>query len=411
MYTVNSERPTPAWFIRRADLAASAFKNRVWEILEHPAAGDRLSRRFDRAMIALILASVAEVTLRTVASVTAEQAAILEAIELVAVSVFTAELCLRLWVADLGLHAKPISPRMQYLRSSEGLIDLLAVLPAFVELIFPEWIPALEGALLLRIFKLVRYSPALATLISVIVLERKALLGAVTIMLVLLLFASTAIYLVERAAQPEAFGSIPAAMWWGIATLTTVGYGDVTPLTPLGKLLGGVVSLLGIGMFALPAGILSNGFTKEMKQRRFLRTSALVASVPLFEGLSAPDIAQISRLLEPIVVMAGQVIVRQGDQAASMFFVADGELEVEIDGHHRRLTTDFFGEIALLEGGVRSATIRSRTRCQLLELKAKNLMAILGASPRIARAVREVAEDRRRRDEQLSRGSLDGWED
>jgi len=392
-------------------LAASAFKNRVRDILESPAAGDRPSRLFDHAMVGLIVVSVAEVTLRSVSSLSATEQAVLAAIEIVAVAVFTVELLLRLWVADLGVHPKSASPRARYLRSSEGVIDLLAVLPAYVELLVPEMIPGLEGLLLLRIFKLVRYSPALATLISVFVLERKALLGAVTIMLVLLLFASTAMYLVERRAQPESFGSIPAAMWWGIATLTTVGYGDVTPLTPLGKLFGGVVALLGIGMFALPAGILSSGFTKEMKQRRFLRTSALVAGVPLFEGLNAPDIAAISRLLEPLVVQAGQVIVRRGDHAASMFFVADGELEVEIEGHHKRLTTAFFGEIALLEGGVRSATIRSRSRCQLLELHAEDFEQLLATSPRIASAVREVAEGRRARDAKLSGGDLEGWED
>lgn len=379
-------------------MTEGSFKNRVWEILEHPAADDRLSRFFDISMIALILVSVAEVSLRTVPSMTADQQSTLRAIEIGAVSVFTIELFLRLWVANLGLHTKTGSPHLEYLRSAEGLVDLLAVLPSYLALLFPEWMPVLAGVLLLRVFKLVRYSPALATLMSVIVHERKALLGAVTIMLVLLLFASSVIYLVERDDQPEAFGSIPAAMWWGIATLTTVGYGDVTPITPIGKLFGGIVTLLGVGMFALPAGILSSGFTKEMKQRRFLRTTSLIASVPLFEGLNAPDIAQISRLLEPLVVKAGQVVVRRGEPASSMFFVADGNLEVEIEGHRMRLVTDFFGEIALLERGVRSATIRSLTRCQLLELKASDFEEMLTASPRIERAVRSVAEERREAD-------------
>jgi voltage-gated potassium channel len=375
-----------------------SFKNRIWEILEHPAADDRLSRLFDFSMIALILVSVAEVALRTVPSMTADQRQILWAIEVCALCVFTVEFLLRLWVADLGLRSGTGSERLAYVRSAEGVVDLLAVLPVYLELFFPERVPMLAGLLLLRIFKLVRYSPALATLVTVVVQERKALLGAVTIMLVLLLFSSTTIYLVEREDQPEAFGSIPAAMWWGIATLTTVGYGDVTPITPIGKLFGGIVTLLGVGMFALPAGILSSGFTREMKQRRFLRTASLVASVPLFEGLNASDIAQISRLLEPLVVKAGQIVVRQGDEATSMFFVADGALEVDVQGHRKRLSTEFFGEIALLEGGMRSATIRSLSRCQLLELQSDQFEELLSASPRIERAVRSVAGKRLERD-------------
>lgn len=388
-------------------MAKGSFKNRVWEILEHPAADDRLSRLFDFSMIALILVSVAGVALRTVPSMRADQRSYLFAIELASMFIFTIEYLLRLWVADLGLRTSRGSARLAYVRSAEGVVDLVAVAPTYLELLLPEWIPMLAGVLLLRIFKLVRYSPALATLVAVVVQERKALLGAVTVMLVLLLFSSSAVYLIERNDQPEAFGSIPAAMWWGIATLTTVGYGDVTPTTPIGKLFGGIVTLLGVGMFALPAGILSNGFTKEMKQRRFLRTAGLVASVPLFEGLSASDIAHIARLLEPLVVKAGQVVVRQGDPAASMFFIVAGTLEVEVRGHRKRLSTEFFGEIALLEGGVRTATIRSLSRCQLLELQSRHFEEILAASPRIERAVRTVAGNRRNEDARRSRENGD----
>ncbi len=257
----------------------------------------------------------------------------------------------------------------------------------------------LAGILLLRILKLVRYSPALATLVAVVVNERKVLLGAVTIMMVALLFASTFIYLVERDDQPDEFGSIPAAMWWGLATLTTVGYGDVTPVTPLGKLLGAVVMILGVGMFALPAGILSSGFAQELKQQRLLRIMDLVASVPLFKTLDAHDVARVSRLLDPLIVQAGQVVVRQGDDAASMFFVSGGELEVDIDGHRERLKNDFFGEIALLEGGVRSATIRTLTRCQVLVLEQDHFEELLESSPRIDRAVRAIAKRRLQADE------------
>jgi voltage-gated potassium channel len=324
-------------------------------------------------------------------------------IETASMVIFTVEFLLRLWVADLHYKSYARSPRLAYLVSAEGVIDLSAVLPFYLNLFVAAPSPYLDILYMLRILKLVRYSPALATLITVILQERHALVGAVTTILMLLLFSSSVIYAVERTYQPEAFGSIPASMWWGISTLTTVGYGDVTPITPIGRFFGGIVAILGVGMFALPAGVLSSGFIKEMKQRRFLRTAELVSGVPLFEGLTAPEIAQISRRLEPVVVNAGQIVVRKGQPASSMFFVADGTLEVEIDGHRERLETDFFGEIALLHGGLRSATIRTKTRCQLLVLHASHFEDLLATSPRIATAVQEMARQRLEADEKRGR--------
>jgi voltage-gated potassium channel len=389
---------------RRRDLLPSgAIKNRVWEILERPAPGDHWSRFFDYLLIALVLLSVAGVTLSTVPSVAASDPLLLRFVEVGTVTIFAVEFLLRVWVADLQYKGHGTSPRLAYVRSTEGVIDLAAVIPFYLQLLAARQSPILDILCMLRILKLVRYSPALATLSSVIVQERHALLGAVTTILMLLLVSSSVIYAVEHAYQPEAFGSIPASMWWGISTLTTVGYGDVTPVTPLGRFFGGVVAILGVGMFALPAGVLSSGFMKEMKQRRFLRTTELVASVPLFEGLTAPEIAQISRQLEPLVVQAGQIVVREGQPASSMFFVADGTLEVEIDGRSKRLTTDFFGEIALLHGGLRSATIRTKTRCQLLVLHASHFEELLAASPRIASVVRDVARQRLEADDKRGR--------
>ena len=388
-------------------------RNRAWEILEPPAVGDRSSRLFDLFMVGVILLSVAAVVTRTVASVAGPYSSALTAVEHWSVAIFSVELLLRLWVANLVYGDRRGPAWLAYLRSREGLIDLVAVVPFYVGLLLSPSSPVLIGLALLRVLKLVRYSPAMGTLWAVLVNERSVLLGAVTIMLVLLLFSSTVIYLVERDDQPEAFGSIPAAMWWGMSTLTTVGYGDVTPSTPLGKLFGAVVTLLGVAMFALPAGILSSGFTKELKQRRFLRTTELVSGVPLFSGLNASDVAKVSRVLNPLIVQAGQIVVRQGEDASSMFFVAGGSLEVNIDGHRERLATEFFGEIGLLEGGTRSATIRALTRCQLLVLEQSHFDELLEGNSHLEKAVRRAhcerrAADVRRMTEMSGGGSEDG---
>jgi len=119
--------------------------------------------------------------------------------------------------------------------------------------------------------------------------ECRALLGALLVMLVLLLFASTVIYFLEREAQPDKFGSIPAAAWWALSTLTTVGYGDVVPVTPWGKVVGGIVMLLGVCMFALPIAIVATGFSPESARHQFVATWSMVARLPLFSNMSEAE--------------------------------------------------------------------------------------------------------------------------
>ena len=129
----------------------------------------------------------------------------------------------------------------------------------------------------------------------------------------MLLFASTFIYFLERDAQPDKFGSIPAAAWWALATLTTVGYGDVVPITPLGKMFGGIVMLVGLGMFALPIAILATGFSQESSRHEFVVTWSMVAWVPLFSTMDVAEVAEITKLLYTRNVAAGATIVHAGE--------------------------------------------------------------------------------------------------
>src|SRR5262245_32351358 len=151
------------------------------------------------------------------------------------------------------------------------IIDLLAVLPWYLSRSF-TWISEPQVLRLFRLLKLVRYSLALQTLGRVIEEEYRALLGALLVILMLLLLSSTAIYFLERDAQRDKFGSIPAAAWWALSTLTTVGYGDVVPITALGKVVGGIVMLLGVGMIVLPVAIIATGFNLESTRHQFIAT-------------------------------------------------------------------------------------------------------------------------------------------
>ena len=196
-------------------------------------------------------------------------------------------------------------------------------------------------------------------------------------------------------AQPEAFGSIPQAMWWGLATLTTVGYGDVTPISVAGKLFGGLIMVLGIGMFALPAGILATAFGTEIRKREFVVTWNMVASVPLFSQLNALRNSEIVDLLEMKVMPPRSTIVAKGDKADVMYFISVGEVEVDILPEPQRLEAgDFFGEIALLKDGERTATITAVTECQLLVLSVGAFKRHLTGKPEVRETLTQVMDER-----------------
>jgi voltage-gated potassium channel len=248
------------------------LKYRVYDILVETDDGELIDRIVAVILMILILVNAVAVVLETVDEINAEYGALFHSIEVVSVTIFTVEYLLRLWVAPLSpQYAKPVKGRLRYAFSLMALIDLLAILPTFLPMIFPmdlRVIRFLRTFRLFRLFKMSRYVESLNTLDDVIRSKKEELTVTVVMILMLLLFSSSLMYLVENEAQPDKFPNIPASMWWGVATLTTVGYGDVFPITPLGKLLGAFIAFLGIGMFALPTGILASGFAEEISRRQ-----------------------------------------------------------------------------------------------------------------------------------------------
>src|SRR5215472_13472663 len=174
-------------------------------------------------------------------------------------------------------------------------------------------------------------------------------------------------YLLERDEQPEAFGTLPAALWWAVVTLTTTGYGDEVPHTHLGHLLGSVVMICGIATFGLWTGILATGFAAESRRRNFLQTWDLVSKVPFFQSLDPSAITEITHMLRRLEVPERTAIIRRGKAGDCMYFIAAGEVQVDVRPEPIQLGAGtFFGELALLGDSVRSANVTTTMPSTLL---------------------------------------------
>lgn len=294
----------------------------------------------------------------------------------------------RLWTARSDRF------RRAYLTSADGAIDLLVVLilPLGWLLAGPRDAPLFAVIWSLRYF---RHTTGLALLWRIMRRSRTALLSVAVVFTVIFLCAATLAYVFERESQPEAFGSVPRAMWWAIVTLTTTGYGDAVPKTLWGRLLAGWLMVGGIVMFALQAGIIASAFAEELQRRHFLHTWDLVIGVPFFQKLGAATIADIVRLLQPRDVGAGTVVVRQGEAGDAMYFIVSGEATVLLSPEPVTLGPgSFFGEMALVFGTPRSATVVVTEPSVLLVLDIADFREIAGRRPELVTAIE--AEGQRR---------------
>ena len=361
---------------------------------------------------ALVLLSVAAVVaiamIKTLPRFDLVADAIMNTVRMAAMAVLTIELVARFWVAPEGAaHAfenaipeaarkgKVSGSRLAYLRSSLGLVDLLVVLPAWANLLYPISPHWFELTAALSLFKLSRYVPGLSLVTAVVARQARSIYAALVVLGILLVCSATVIYMVEYETQPAYFTSIPHSLWWAISTMATVGSGDMAPITPIGRIVGGIAMVFGIAMFAVPAGILASGFAEELRKRDFVVNWQSVARVPLFARLDANAIASVAQLLKPRSVSANQVIVRRGDIADSMYFIMEGEVEVDITPNPVRLKQgDFFGEIALVENIPRTATILSLTNCRLLVLETVDFERLTTQIPDLKDQIKRISDKR-----------------
>ncbi len=253
----------------------ASFRQTVYRVLETYQPGDVLSRTVDVVIILLICASVTAVILESIEAIEIRYSSAFYWFEVVTVSIFSVEYILRLWccveVPPNGGPARgAFMTRIRFMFSFHAIIDLLAILPFYLltfGLLGGFDMRFLRAVRLLRVLKLTRYSSALNMLMITIAENGKSLAASFFILLTVMLLAASGSYYFERESQPMEFGSIPSAMWWAFSTLTTVGYGDVVPVTVGGKVFGALITVVGLGMVALPTGILASGFAHQLRMR------------------------------------------------------------------------------------------------------------------------------------------------
>ena len=249
-----------------------SIKKTIFSILEQDSKSSELGwigKVVNFLLVSLVFLNIFAVIIQTEKGIALKYNTLFTVLEIISVVFFTIEYVLRVWVSNLHrTYNHAVLGRVKYMLSPIAIIDLLAILPFYLILVFPidfKFITILRFFRLLRVFKLKRYSKALHTLWHVIVDKKEELVITFVTILGLLIVSSSLMYYIEHNSQPELFSSIPASMWWSVSTLTTVGYGDMVPITPFGKLLSACIAMLGIAMFALPAALLSSGFTEQIK--------------------------------------------------------------------------------------------------------------------------------------------------
>jgi voltage-gated potassium channel len=208
--------------------------------------------------------------------------------------------------------------------------------------------------------------------------------------LIVVLLAGAALHLLEGAVQPHRFGSLPLSLWWAVTTLTTTGYGDAVPETFLGRVIAGVVMITGLGVFGLWTGILANGFAAEHRRLNFMQNWDLVTRVPFLRNLDPPSIIALTRMLRRIDIAPKTVVVRRGRPGDCMYFIAAGEVEVDVEPKPIRLGPgSFFGEIALLKDTKRTATVTTTTASTLLILEVTDFREFTAHHPDLAKTIAE----------------------
>lgn len=371
------------------------LRRRIYEILEGDDTRDAVTVLVRYVIIITIVANVGFAIVETLPEFQNGHWVIFRVVEAISFLIFATEYAARIWVSvEDPRHAElpPLKARLRFLRSPGAIIDLIAILPFLLARILPLDLRTLALLRLLRIFKLLRYSTGITALFEAIYAERHTLLSCLFVLLVAVITSATLLYLAEGHNQPDAFGSIPLAMWWAIVTLTTVGYGDVVPQTMVGRMIGALTMVMGLIVLALPIAIVATSFAEVIRRRGFVVNWATLARLPLFAGLSPTIIGEVLGVVRAQSFDAGNLILRRGEPATGLYLVAVGTIEIDSpSGRGQHESGALFGGPATPDADRSAILVRALTGVRLLMVTEADLTVLTGRWPALAARLAEAA--------------------
>jgi voltage-gated potassium channel len=348
------------------------FRQAAYSVLEEGQIDTTGSRIVEGILVSLILANVAAVALESVPSIASRYQSFFRSFELFSIAAYTIEYVARVWssIEDPRIAARgPVQGRLAFALRPLMIVDFLAFAPSYLAFLLPVDLRVLRIFRLLRLVKLARYSQALPALLKVLYLQRSALFASFILTLCAMCAAGELMYIAEGRVQPNVFGTMPDAMYWAITTLTTVGYGDKVPITPIGKFIAGVTEVTGLLLFALPIGILANGFVSDLNRRQFAITWSMMKRQPLFLGMDVSAVTEILGTLSAKLIREHTQITTAGETANTLYLIASGRASLDGKTESYDLEPgDVFGQESLEVGGHFHATVTARSEMRLLVL-------------------------------------------
>lgn len=350
------------------------FRQAAYAVLEEGQIETTGSRIVEGILVSLIIANVAAVALESVLSIYNRFQGFFRTFELISIGAYTLEYLARVWssLEDPRIAARgPVRGRLAFALRPLMIVDFLAFAPSYLAFLLPVDLRVLRIFRLLRLVKLARYSQALPALLGVLYSQRSALFASFILTLCAMCASGELMYIAESKIQPSVFGNMPDAMYWAITTLTTVGYGDKVPITAIGKVIAGVTQVTGLLLFALPIGILANGFVSDLNRRQFAITWSMMKRQPLFMGMDVHTVTEILGALSAKLVREHTQVTTAGQTATTVYLIASGRASLEGKDESYDLDPgDVFGQEALDVGAFFESTVTARSEMRLLVLAA-----------------------------------------
>lgn len=371
--------------LRSLPPAPVSLRQWIHTLLEEGQLESLIGRLMEGFLVLLIIANVIAVALETIPFIDIRYHGFFVSFEQLSLVIYSAEYIVRLWscVEDPRVAAKgAVRGRILFALQPLMVVDFLAFAPSILGFFFGIDLRVLRIFRLFRLLKLARYSQALQALLGVFFSERSALLASTILLLAVTCLAGEVMHLAEGSVQPKTLGTMPGAMYWALTTLTTLGYGDITPQTALGKFIAGVTMVAGVALFALPVGIIANGFVTGLSRRRFAITWTMLRRQPLFRGFDIDSLTDVLEAPTASVIREHAQVTVAGRDANEFYLIVSGHARAELSEEDHELGPgDVFGEEALQHCQKYRATVTAETDMRIMAFHGDELRRLCRKYP------------------------------